>query len=333
MRFGNMIAAGLVLLMMSASQVDAADKPKVGVALPLSGPLAGVGSEALRQIRQNLEPAAELIIEDTQGRADLANMVYRKLVDVNEVALVMGLPTIAETNALLRRERVVPVLALAQAPSLEALRQGAGAQIYMFNQPPLQWAAIAKGLGSEKKLLVSAWPAFSPKAELLGRELGGRAELGTQLTTSNGSELSKQAVSKEAALAVIADSSLQNAIFGDARGASAKLVFISPPRSGRTATVAARVAREWLRKGDLDDAGLRAALAKSPYFDEGTRSLAVDWSVATVNTKLVASASTSGSTCSCTSKDGKVSKDVACKDPPEKCETSRQETDCTCECK
>lgn len=331
----NIYRALLVSLLASTFQARAAEPPIVGVVLPLTGQFAIYGSEALNEIESRLGKVATLVKYDDNSNSTTALVNVARLAEQGNVKVVIGLWNQRGVDELLKLDVRIPVLTLAQATNSEMLNRAQGRSIFMFAQPSTQINAIAKALPADKKFLVSEFSAFSGKVDAISGALGSRATKAQPFNANTFPELLKSAEQQNATLAAIADPQVVGdsiAQYGNLNS-NARVVLISPPTLKQSAAVAANVVAEWIAKNNLTADGLRDAIARSRYYDKDQKTLAIGWSVATVRTNLIASVSTTDTTCSCTSKNGRVTHSTPCKTPPEKCDPSATETDCTCECK
>ncbi|QPF73986.1 ABC transporter substrate-binding protein [Roseateles sp. DAIF2] len=322
------------MLVASGASFAAADRPVIGVTLPLSGPRAGAGQDALREINKKLAGlVVDVVSLDDADHPDVAQSNYRKLVNEKNVALVIGPLTSLGATAISNADLKRPVLALAQAPTVDMLKQAQQKSVFMFTQSPSQIAQLGKALSTSEKLLLTGQEIYAEKLSALSNVLGSRSTRGPDVTEENIGDVAKAARNTKATLVYIGAGSVAARALKQPRSSDSRLVFMSPPDPKLAASAAAAVVADWIKNKDLTEKGLRAALSRSPYFDAASSSLAMSWSVDTIGRKLLASASTSSSKCTCASKDGQVTHEIECKDPPDKCKTTEQETDCSCECK
>src|SRR5450631_1325175 len=120
----------LVVLLLAAGTVRAADPIRLGAVLPLTGPAAVVGSQEQRGIQYAVQEAnarggvagrqIEVLFEDNQAKPDQSVLSFNKLVDLQSVPVVLtgfSGPTLAMAP-LATRKKVLLVNGGAQADGL-----------------------------------------------------------------------------------------------------------------------------------------------------------------------------------------------------------------------
>jgi branched-chain amino acid transport system substrate-binding protein len=129
-------AAGAVALMLGAPipSAQAADAIKVGVLLPLSGNFASNAQQALTGIKMYFDEVGntvaghpiELVVEDTQGKPDVAVTKARKLVERDGAQVLSGLILSSEALAVndYSRQAKVPLVMSGDAGADELTMPG-----------------------------------------------------------------------------------------------------------------------------------------------------------------------------------------------------------------
>jgi branched-chain amino acid transport system substrate-binding protein len=141
--FGQMVSlrtAVVVFSILSAGEVCAADKVKVGFVATLSGPLSLLGEEQKRGLTIAMEHLgnklgglpAEIMSVDTKGNPSIAVQEVSKLIDKDQVQLLTGVSLSNETMALVQPVAAAktPLIGTAGGPTPLA---GAQCNAYYFN--------------------------------------------------------------------------------------------------------------------------------------------------------------------------------------------------------
>jgi branched-chain amino acid transport system substrate-binding protein len=136
-----MLAAALMLVGPSLS-AQAQDAIKVGVLLPLSGNFTPNGQQTLTGIKMYLDEIGstaaghklELVVEDTQGKPDVAVTKARKLVERDGVAVLSGIVSSGEALAVndYSRESKIPLVLSGDAGVDEITMPGPLANPYLI---------------------------------------------------------------------------------------------------------------------------------------------------------------------------------------------------------
>ena len=112
----EIIICAFTLLICSSSYAEG--DPKIGVIVPLTGPLASVGEKVKRGIQMAAEsehfPQKNIIYEDGEFSNSKALSAYHKLVSVDKVQAVIGPFGPGQTQTILSKAKVkkIPIVAV-----------------------------------------------------------------------------------------------------------------------------------------------------------------------------------------------------------------------------
>jgi branched-chain amino acid transport system substrate-binding protein len=178
----------LLFALFAASPVGAQAPIKIGVLIPLTGPLAGIGiankagiEVAFEEIQYRLAGREiRLLIEDTEGKPDVGITKARKLVEQEQVSIVLG--PVSSAVALALREymvsRGVPwSLIFATAPQLTRALAAPNLfrHSYSAEQPQLPSAAYVREKLGYAKVAVVGLDYVAGRAEARGFMEGYKA--------------------------------------------------------------------------------------------------------------------------------------------------------------
>lgn len=332
---------GVVVVLAGAMDLFAAQsaaqnsKPRIGVLLPLTGIHADAGLGALEVIKRTMGDAVDLVERNTHSNPSQASTGMKELID-KKVDLVIGSLAASEVNAILEVSQKLPVISLANAsPAIAGTARNTG--VVTFTQPEAQLQSVSDAIKGNDKVLVMSTPFFSFKNDQMEKSLPKTDISKTTIVFDKPdaiSALTKESAKSNVVIAAAADSVTAEVLLRSLKAQEGKGVILSPPPVQRTASVAADLVLAWVRQPNRSPASWSDLVASSPLYNKATSTLEVNWSVVTRGVSHKPDASTSGTkSCKCTSKDGKVTKTIECKDPPEKCEAKQEQDDCTCNCK
>jgi branched-chain amino acid transport system substrate-binding protein len=178
-----------MLVALAAAAPAAAQAPiKIGVLLPLTGPLAGIGVSnkagievAFEEVRHRVAGREiRLLLEDTEGKPDVGITKTRRLVEQEQVSILLG--PVSSAVAIALREYVVGKgvpwsLIFATAPQLtrELAAPNLFRHSYSAEQPQVPSAAYVKNKLGFAKVAVVGLDYVAGRAEARGFMEGYKA--------------------------------------------------------------------------------------------------------------------------------------------------------------
>lgn len=327
---------------------------KIGVVLTLSGPLATDGKRAHEAIRTvfGQERQITTIIQDDEGKPDVAARVTDRLISEDKVVAVIGPLTMSSTVAVAPRLSAarIPAISLA-GPSRARLAELTERyrQLVMFAPVPMKHVDILASYFRRQNFTRVGLAYFNPAsagyAEEIAAQLGksvGRLEASLKAPTGTSAEVEKfaQQVRERPPAAVIGTvaESLAAELVTQIRRQKpdVQAVLFSPPPSQTKGRLAATLILDGVKRGAKTPDEIFRAIESATIYQKDIRALALDWTVLTYATdaelmKQIRATSADTTSCSCNSKDGKVCKQKNCA-AGQKCKKEERDDDCTVEC-
>lgn len=330
------LLTSLALIFSLAISGIARAQVKVGVLLPLSGPLAADAANAAQAIKAVFSSASgqiAYILYDDQARVESAVQGAERLVRENKVVALIG-PISANATAAIAPKFAsdrIPIVSLG-APSQGRLSSQLERNPWLISFAPISNAHVdIVGLFiKQKQTRRLAVAYFSPAA------VDYADELATRLAKTGGvfdsvykapvgfkEEAERFALEAKANASTIVIGTLQEPqaeeLLRQLRrsGAPNPTIVFSPPALQTKAHLAATLIFDAVKKGAKTSDAIFKSIQESGLYQKSTRTLAVDWTVTTyavdkVLTDKLVLATTGTLSCSCYSSDGKVCKTRRC---------------------
>ena len=346
------LTVALTILVAVSGPAGAQPNFRIGVVLPLTGPLAVEGQAALGAIVDELRRAnLAFEVRDDRGAPEGAVQAFDELLFKARTDVVIGPLTTANTEAMVGkrdlRGTVVMSLAILSRDATLRLGKSSPAVVTFSSVPPAQLRALeqfGKGLSARRVSLVSFSQAGAVYADEVAAPLGAmlprqEAPLRSPLSRPEDvfafiaqAEKSRVDLILGTVLDPIADELVKQLRQSESR---ASLIVFSPPGTTQRARMAARLVAAAGAQRAATSQDVLAFVQRSPLWDRDFRNISLNWRITEFRStfsKTAMKPSTETHSCTCNSTDGLVFRQCDClKD--EKCDIVQARDTCKVGCK
>ena len=325
---------------------------RVGVILPLTGPLASEAQEALAAIEDELRQARlPFVVHDDRGATDGTLRGVQQLVYEERVAVLIGPLSAGPAEILASKSdrRDAPVLSLASLSRDAALRLGKlNVSMVTFSSVPRAQLQALEQSGSVKAPRRLSVVSFSQAASMYADEVVAslgqvlpRQEAPLRVPLSRREDVMDfadvlQKTGVELVLGTVTEPIADELVTRFRRsGSKTAVIVLSPPRVSQRARVAARLVAAAAAKRASTPREIMQSIEGSPLYDKDLRNISLNWTVTEYRSsfsKMVVKTTDETRPCVCNSADGEVFRRCDCL-RDEECQVEQGRDHCKVSCR